>query len=80
MNTIVEHYAKKARKVRGTDVKIGDKLYAIKHGKTGLFFIWTYVNREFAEKVSQRIAPNNPTDIAANWRKNVDELTPTNAK
>ena len=72
---IVAFTAKKARKVRGTDIKAGDTLYAIR--KNGMYFIWCYIDAEFAKKIDEKATPGNATDISANWRHSLDELVPS---
>lgn len=72
---VIAFTARKRRKVRGTHVEVGDTLYAVKKGD--LFFIWAYVHRDMAEEIDRRVSPGNRTDIAANWRHSLEELTPT---
>lgn len=58
---------------RGTNaVEPGDTLYAIQNGD--LYFIWCYTDKEYAQKVADRVSPQSSVDIAANWRRNISEL------
>ena len=72
---IVQFTATKARKCRGTDVKVGDTLYAVRKGD--LYFVWSYLDRASAEKIDLRVSPGDATDVAANWRNSPHETTPT---
>lgn len=61
---------------RGTNaVEPGTGLYAIRN--RGLFFIWCYTDENYAKKVAARVEPGNATDIAANWRRNPEQLIHT---
>lgn len=77
-NVVLTFPCNKPRKVRGTDVKLGQPLYAIYNTEAGLYFIWAYTNHAMADYIAWRVLPGDPTDIAANWRRAVDQLTPTN--
>lgn len=68
--------ARAPRKVRGTDIKEGDTLYAIRRGN--LYFIWSYLHREMAEWINARLAnPADATDRAANWCTSPHHTKPT---
>lgn len=75
--SIVTYHAKKSRAVRGTNVAEGQVLYAVSH--SGRFFVWSYTDRNFAEKMDKRLEAHQPdaADIAANWRKSTSDLTPS---
>lgn len=56
------------RKVRGTDVKAGQKCFAVRKGD--LYFIWSYANESYAHRMDTVLeAPESSIDIAANWRR-----------
>jgi len=80
VNKIVQYSANANRKVRGTDVKKGDQLFAIQDIDTRLFFIWAYTSREMAEMISKRVSPQSEADRQANWRRYLVQLTPTDTK
>lgn len=74
--SIIQYTATKARKVRGTNVARGSILYAVKKGP--LYFIWSYVNKDAAEKIDAKlVSPSDATDIAANWRLSIMDLVPS---
>lgn len=75
---LVKFTARKARKVRGTDIAVGDTLYAIKKGN--YYFIWAYLHKDMAEWIDGRVEPKPGVDIEANWRRSLDQLTPTATK
>lgn len=77
MNDVISFINKKARKVRGTYVRAGQTLYAVYNADFNLFWIWAYTDRDFAQTIANRIKPGEASDIAANWRKHTEELTPT---
>lgn len=67
---------KVGRKVRGTDVKAGQAVWAVKKGD--LYFIWCYTNEETAKLLDRKLAgPTFPGDRGANWRERLDQLVPT---
>lgn len=76
---IVKYKATKARHVRGTDVKVGQDLYAVRKGN--LYFIWSYSDKAMAEWIDRKInGPETETDRLANWRRTTGELTPSDQK
>lgn len=75
---IVEFKAIAARKVWGTDVKINDTLYAVRHD--GLYFVWCYTDKASAEKIDKKAYPESDMDISANWRRTLKELVATSTK
>jgi hypothetical protein len=75
---LVKFTARKARKVRGTDIAVGDTLYAIKKGR--YYFIWAYLDKDMAEWIDGIVKPKPGVNIAANWRQSLDQLTPTATK
>lgn len=81
MLDIIEYTASKPRHVRGTDVKAGTKLFAIRSIRNGQthYFVWSYVHRATAEKVLPRLGlgPIRQSDLEANWRTDLERLTPT---
>jgi len=70
----------RSRKVRGTEIKQGDTLYAIYNRDYRLYFIWCYKDKEFARKVMEKVEPVSEADIQANWRRKMDQLVPTERK
>lgn len=78
MNELVEYRAVNARNVRGTKVEKGQILFAIRDTLSGLFFIWSYTDRAFAQVMLDRVRPQSNADIQANWRDDVAKLTPSN--
>jgi hypothetical protein len=76
-NRLVTLSSLRDRRVRNTDVKIGDPIYAIQDVKTRLYFIWAYTDIKMAEWIRTRVTPGSDTDIAANWRRKVGEVVPT---
>lgn len=77
MNRVISYQSFANRKVRGTDVKQGQLLYAIKNEPTGLFFIWSYSDEAYAHKIADRVTPGDAMDRAANWRTGTRQLTPS---
>lgn len=76
---IVKYKAARARHVRGTDVKAGQALYAVRKGD--LYFVWSYSDKAMAELIDRKInGPETETDRLANWRRTTDELTPSDRK
>lgn len=77
---IVTYEAKRTRHVRGTRVEKGDTLYAV-HRKN-LYFIWSYTDRDMAEYMDQKLAegPTSNVDRDANWRRDTEDLTPSDTK
>lgn len=63
------------RRVRGTSIRKGQTLYAIR--KRGLYFIWAYSNLEMAQSIDRDVEIGDDTDRAANWRRSLDQLIPT---
>lgn len=55
----------------------GTKLYAIQH--KGLFFIWSYIDEEYAKRIDEKMYPGfkDEADKRANWRRYVEQLTPS---
>lgn len=62
------------RKVRGTDVQLGQELYCIQDDETGLYWIWAYTTKEYAERIAKRVSIENEEDRAANWRGRLIQL------
>jgi hypothetical protein len=80
---IIKYKATKARHVRGTDVKVGQTLYAVRKGD--LYFIWSYSHKAMAEFIDREInRPETETDRLAKsspfWRRTTGELTPSDRK
>jgi hypothetical protein len=49
------------------------KAYAIYNQPTGLYFIWSYTDFDFAQAIAGRISPGNAQDRAANWRALIEQ-------
>lgn len=49
--------------------------YAIKNEDTGLWWIWCYVDRDFAHDMLAKVWPHEASDRAANWRASSDQLS-----
>lgn len=53
------------------DTNLSDAVWLIQHEPTGLYWIWCYSNKEFAERMAAMLdAPRGAADRAANWRAN----------
>ena len=84
-NIIVPFKSFSERKVRGTHIKQGAQLYAIKNVELGLFYIWAYTSEENARVMAATIAPKGKgekakmMDLHYNWRRYFHQLTPTNS-
>lgn len=77
---IITHISSRDRKVRGTDIKTGDTLYAIEKIFDGfrLYFIWAYSDKAMAEYIDSKLdGPTSQADRQANWRVSLTALTPT---
>ena len=74
---IVKYQAQHKRHVRGTRVEVGQTLYAVQKGS--LFFIWAYTDEQTATKMDHKLGKGttDPTDISANWRRSLEQLTPS---
>lgn len=80
---IIEHESTRDRKVRGTDIKKGQMLYAIAKVVNGfrLYFIWTYSDKAMAEYIDNKLdGPVSEVDRQANWRLALQDLVPTDKK
>ena len=80
---IIEHESTRDRKVRGTDIRKGQMLYAIAKMVSGfrLYFIWTYSDKAMAEYIDSKLdGPTSEVDRQANWRVALQDLTPTSRK
>lgn len=77
MNRVISFASPVSRKVRGTNVRKGQTIYAIQDTHTGLFWIWCYTDRAYAKRIANRVHPDGPTDIAANWRFSRLQLSAT---
>lgn len=76
---IQAYQARVARKVRGTSVTEGQTLYAVR--KAGLFFIWSYSDKTFAEAMDAKLeGPKDKADREANWRDSLAQLKPSDRK
>lgn len=78
MSCKVIHYkAPATRIVNGTTIAKGQNLYAIQDVRSGLLFIWSYLNKDYAERIAKRVKPSDKFEITYNWRKTIRELTPS---
>jgi len=72
-------YKSTGRHVRGTDIKIGQLVYAVQKGQ--LFFVWSYSDEAMARYMDAKLTgPENPMDEAANWRRSTVLCTPTDTR
>lgn len=76
-NKVVKYKASHARKVRGTDVKKGQTLYAVQNKINGLFFIWSYTSKEQAEAIAAKVGIDGVADEMANWRADISACIPS---
>lgn len=76
---VISFISRRRRHVRGTKVEVGDILYAVRKGD--LYWIWAYSDKGMAAHMDNRLTgPISLVDEAANWRRTVGELTPTDIR
>ncbi len=72
-------YLSTGRHVRGTDIKVGQPVYAIQKGE--LFFVWSYSDLAMAEYMDVKLTgPESLVDEQANWRRSTVLCTPTDTR
>lgn len=57
------------RRRRGTG-----SFWAIRNDETGLYFIWGYKNKRYAQYIAGKCVPERESDIQANWRRDYNVL------
>ena len=77
---VVSYIAYRPRHVRGTNVKLGQTLYALRDTDTQLYFIWAYSDESFARIMANRVTPGNTVDRQANWRSDKAQLVASDRK
>ena len=76
---IVEFKSFMKRKVRGTNIELGQTLFAV--AKNDYFFYWCYSDKATAEAIDRKLTgPTSQVDREANWRRDLRELRPTDTK
>lgn len=80
MNRLVPYRAFTARHVRGTSIEKDQPLFAIQDPETGLYFIWSYTDEQFAKRMQNRVKIDSEIDKQCNWRQDLHELVPSDRK